>query len=93
LGVLIYYTFYNIPPYYEATWKDMYRAIQDAELELPEKDKYGNKIPVLIINILKKCLAKDPTQRFKSAVEIREMFVHKKLFALDKKKYQNTKTY
>ena len=77
LGVLMYCTFYNIPPYYEATWKDMYHAIQEARLELPEKDKHDNKIPELIINIMKKCLAKDPAQRFKSAVEIREMFVHK----------------
>lgn len=74
LGVLMYCTFYNIPPYYEATWKDMYHAIQEARLELPEKDKHDNKIPELIINIMKKCLDKDPTQRFKSAVEIRETF-------------------
>lgn len=73
LGVLIYISFYGFPPYYEMTWRKMYKAILNDSITFDPIDYLGNKIPQVYINIMKGCLEKKAKDRFDSAVQIKAM--------------------
>lgn len=70
--MLLYYSFYGLPPFYEMTWRQMYKAILQDDLEFPTINKQGDKIPESFVFIMKKCLKRDPKERFSSAVSIKE---------------------
>lgn len=70
LGVLIYTIIYETPPFYEITWKMLCEAILHENPTFVKTDNKGHRIPDWIIELIKKCLHKDPNQRYASVCEI-----------------------
>jgi len=70
LGVLIYTIIYETPPFYEITWKMLCESILHESPTFVKTDNKGHRIPDWIIELIKKCLHKDPNQRYASVCEI-----------------------
>lgn len=70
LGVLIYSILYEIPPFYELTWKQLYRSKLEDDITFAEKDKFDELIPLPLIEVMKVCLNRNPDLRFSSAKDI-----------------------
>lgn len=70
LGVLIYSILYNIPPFYELTWKQLFLAKLNDTLSFAKTDTFGENIPDLLLEVMEKSLNKYPEHRFSFASEI-----------------------
>jgi eukaryotic-like serine/threonine-protein kinase len=69
IGVLGYFLFFETLPFQAKTWKALAQSILNSE---PSWD--GEKVPLFIIELLKKALKKAPEQRFESAVEMYDVY-------------------
>ena len=70
LGVLMYITFFEMPPFYEMTWRQMYRAVLFDDLSIPNIDIDGNTIPHQYLNAIRLCLLRSPSRRLHSAIDV-----------------------
>lgn len=70
IGVLAYYLFFEDYPFKGETWKKLAQSIQNDAPNWPKiKD-----VPDALIYFLKRALAKNPADRFESAVEMQQAF-------------------
>jgi eukaryotic-like serine/threonine-protein kinase len=69
IGVLGYFLFYETLPFQAKTWKALALSILNSE---PSWD--GEKVPLFILDLLKKALKKAPEQRFETAVEMYDFY-------------------
>jgi MAP/microtubule affinity-regulating kinase len=72
LGITLYLILYNKYPFSGFTWKELYYNVMNSQPYYPHLTQNGEKIPDYIINIIQKCLHKNPFDRFKSADEIKK---------------------
>jgi serine/threonine protein kinase len=69
IGVLGYFIFYENLPFKGNTWKALAKNIIESEPSWTNP-----RIPVSVINLLKKSLSKNPDKRFQSVEEMYEVF-------------------
>lgn len=70
IGVLVYTLIYKIPPFYEISWKMLCASKLHDSVVFRATDNEGNLVPSWLISLMKKCLYKNPKQRFASACEM-----------------------
>lgn len=73
IGVLIYSIIYEIPPFYELTWKQLCRSKLEDEISFSEKDNSDELISLSLIKVMKGCLSRNPDLRFSSAKKIKSI--------------------
>lgn len=73
VGIAIYYILFGEYPFLEITWQDLYKAKHKKKIIYNNKTKDKDSIPIYILNILKKCLSKNPQKRYKSCVEVKKI--------------------
>ena len=59
-----------MPPFYEMTWRQMYRAVLFDDLSIPNIDIDGNTIPHQYLNAIRLCLLRSPSRRLHSAIDV-----------------------
>lgn len=82
IGVLIYTLIYKIPPFYEISWKLLCNSKLHDAVVFETTDNEGNHIPTWLVTLMKKCLYKNPKQRFSSACEIQCFLSKPQIFNL-----------
>jgi serine/threonine protein kinase len=70
IGVIIYYIFYRKMPFDDFTWKSLAHRILNDKIKFTTHTLEGELIPEFAIRILKKCLKKNPSRRFRSAITL-----------------------
>lgn len=70
LGILFYLIIYNKYPFSSFSWKKLCYIIKNETPKIYEKNYKGEKVPKVIIDVIKKSLSKNPLDRFDSAIEI-----------------------
>ena len=70
MGVIAYFTIYGKLPYEEPTWKRLAQSIIENAPILADKTAFAETVAPKIQGFLQKCLAKKPTDRFASAVDM-----------------------
>jgi len=74
IGLLIYLILYNKMPFKGFIWEDLANNIKASNPPFPDTSFLNYKISKGVINIVKKCLAKNPFERFQNATEVLESF-------------------
>ncbi len=67
LGIVLYMLMYDAYPFNGITWEELATEIKEKPVEFPATSKYGFIIPTWFQNIIKKCVARKPKQRFADA--------------------------
>jgi serine/threonine protein kinase len=70
IGLLIYLVLYNTLPFDGFIWEELASEIKEKEAEYDESSFLNYAVPAQLINIVKKCLNKDPLERYRNATEI-----------------------
>jgi serine/threonine-protein kinase len=71
LGVLMYFIIYEEHPFSAVSWKQLYEKKMFSIPFFPATTKGGEKVPVFLINIIRRCLHKSPSARFESVETIK----------------------
>lgn len=71
MGVILYRLFYEKMPFQGFTWRDLTQAIKTQAVQLAPTTPQGETIPLHIISLLKKALAKERNQRFADAQQMK----------------------
>jgi serine/threonine-protein kinase len=74
IGMLIYLIIYNKTPFKGFIWEELAQNIKSTNPTFPDSSFLNYTVPRGLINIVKKCLAKNPVERFRNATEILENF-------------------
>jgi len=74
IGLLIYLILYNRTPFKGFIWEELANNIKTAQPSFPDTSFINYKVPEGVVNIVKRCLAKKPAERFRNANEILESF-------------------
>jgi len=74
IGMLIYLIIYNKTPFKGFIWEELAQNIKSTNPAFPDLSFLNYTVPRWLINIVKKCLAKNPVERFSNATEIFENF-------------------
>jgi eukaryotic-like serine/threonine-protein kinase len=74
IGLLIYLVLYNTTPFDGFTWEDLARSIKEDTILFPDNSFVGFPVTEGLITIVKKCVEKEPLNRYKNASEILEGF-------------------
>ena len=74
LGIIAYWMAYGKVPFSGTTWQQLGIDILNKPIVFPLTNKQGEKITLGMRLFLKKCLAKQPHNRFASAKEMRDDF-------------------
>ncbi len=69
LGVILYYLLYQKLPFKALSWQELIPKILHEEPEYPLSISMGEDIDSSILDFLKKCIAKNPKNRFTNALE------------------------
>ncbi len=70
IGVLLYQILYNTVPFNGFIWEDLARNIKEAEINYPEVTFCNISVHPGILQIIKKCLEKNPLERYSDATNI-----------------------
>lgn len=70
LGILIYYIIFEIFPFFELTWKKLYKDKKENRVQYPRYTLKQEKVPPRILCIIKKCIDINPENRYNSSEEI-----------------------
>ena len=82
IGVMIYLLLYQKMPFSGSRYKELGEAIKRKEVELPKYLSTGEQIPDPVLSLLKTCLEKKPSKRFKSAVQLNQYYLkHKEMIS------------
>ena len=71
IGILIYYIIYEIYPFDDVLWSELYNKIQFIKPTYSNTDKFNNTIPLELIDVIDKCLKKCPQHRYSSIEMLR----------------------
>lgn len=74
IGLLIYLVLYKKKPFNGFIWEELADNIKNRNPTFSDNSFLNYEIPEGIINLVKKCLAKNPADRFRNAAEILEDF-------------------
>ena len=74
VGLLMYLVLYNKTPFKGFIWEELAGNIKNSEAAFPDTSFLNYKIPNRLINIVKKCIAKNPAERYRNAAEILDSF-------------------
>ncbi len=72
VGVIIYLILYNTTPFKGFIWEELAKNIKTTEPLFPRASFSNYTIPQQIVDIIKKCMNKEPSSRYPSATEILE---------------------
>ena len=72
LGVVFYYILYQKMPFDDFTWKSLTNKIKNDDPEFHDKTNEGGIIPGFIIEFTKKCLQKEPADRYASGFVMKQ---------------------
>ncbi|WP_018612570.1 serine/threonine protein kinase [Segetibacter koreensis] len=70
IGLLMYLILYGKTPFKGFIWEELATNIKISDASFPRYTFLNYPVPHWIINIVKRCLAKNPVERFKNATEI-----------------------
>ncbi len=70
VGVIIYLILYNTTPFKGFIWEELSQNIKTTDAVFPDVSFLNYPVPAELINIVKKCLNKDPLKRYANATEI-----------------------
>ncbi len=70
IGLLVYLILYNKTPFKGFIWEELANNIKTSNPPFPGSSFVNYRVPHGIINIVRKCLAKNPAERFRNATEI-----------------------
>jgi eukaryotic-like serine/threonine-protein kinase len=74
LGIIGYWMTYGKVPFSGTTWQELGNAILSKPVDFPLTNNQNEKVSLRMRLFLKKCLAKQPRNRFASAKEMQEEF-------------------
>ena len=74
LGIVLFKLFYNAYPFNGITWEELATEIKEKKISLNDNSCYGFIVSQNIKAIIKKCVAKKPSQRFADATAIQAVF-------------------
>jgi serine/threonine-protein kinase len=74
VGLLIYLVLYNDLPFDGFLWEDLSKNIKESKVVYPETSYLKAEVPGWIIDIMEKCLEKNPSNRYIHAGAILEDF-------------------
>jgi serine/threonine protein kinase len=70
VGVIIYLILYNTTPFKGFIWEELSQNIKTTDAVYPDVSFLNYPVPEQLINIVKKCLNKNPLERYANATEI-----------------------
>ncbi len=70
IGVIIYLILYNTTPFKGFIWEELSHNIKTADAVFPEVSFLQYPVPLQLIDIVKKCISKNPSKRYADATEI-----------------------
>jgi serine/threonine-protein kinase len=79
LGMILYDLLYHKYPFNGITWEELSKEIKEKEAVYPAKSYYKFTVPEWLINIIQKCLEKNPAKRFINAQEMHSSFIKSKV--------------
>ena len=74
IGLLMYLAVYQTLPFYGFIWEELATNIQTAVVDFPKTSFSGYVVPKNLIDIIKKCLERNPDDRFANAALILNEF-------------------
>ena len=74
IGLLLYFVLYRKEPFTGFIWEELAGNIKKQSVEFADLSFSGYSIPAFIAGIIKKCLAKKPALRYKTASDILDHF-------------------
>jgi serine/threonine-protein kinase len=72
LGLIMYLVLYNTTPFDGFIWEDLAHNIKEQEIIHPALSSHGFSVMPELKNIIDKCTAKQPSERYKDATAILE---------------------
>jgi len=67
IGLLMYLVLYNSLPFSGFIWEELAQNIKEKEINYPGRTFHNFKVPLPLIDIIKKCLSKNPEHRYRNA--------------------------
>ena len=69
IGILMYYIVYEDYPFKGLLWSELYESIKNSQPTFYKKTYRGEIVPMPLIEIINKCLLKNPNDRYHSVCE------------------------
>ena len=79
LGVVLYMLLYDKYPFNGVTWEELATEIKEKQIVFPPKSQYSFLVPEWLKNVIIKCVAKKPAERFVNAQELYNTFSKKRV--------------
>lgn len=70
LGILLYFSLYKKMPFEGFIWEELARKIKEDEIQFPESSFLQLPVAAELMEIIKKCVHKEPMNRYRNATEI-----------------------
>lgn len=70
IGVIIYLILYNTTPFKGFIWEELSNNIKTTDAVFPEVSFLQYPVPLQLMDIVKKCISKNPSKRYADATEI-----------------------
>ncbi|MEJ7827671.1 MAG: serine/threonine-protein kinase [Segetibacter sp.] len=70
VGVIIYLILYNTTPFKGFIWEELSQNIKTSDAVFPDVSFLNYSVPKQLINIVKKCLNKNPVERYQDATDL-----------------------
>ena len=74
IGIIMYFILYRKLPFDGFIWEDLSKNIIEADIKYPKNSFLNYQVPAEMIKIFRKCLSKNPEDRFINATDILEAY-------------------